>query len=714
VGVELYTKRRFIALTGNVIGDGSVLTPGLLQPLVDAWFQPQARDTVTPDEWNVQPVADWRGPTDDEELLRRALMSQGANVVWGAGVTFADLWTANGEALAKRWPPDPGKPTRWNESAADAALASHLAFWTGKHHQRIAELMQRSGLVRPKYEREDYLIRTIRLACSAGKDVLQDAPVALPPAAPSVVPAPPSHPIAPPPPPEVGPAAEAAGLAPTLPPSTTEDVDDTSLTVVSEPPSEGGKPISRFKRGRTMLGGPEQQQLFEGCVYVRRTNRVYAPNVPYTLDRSQFDATYGGRQFIAAEGKLCKSPWEAITQNSVVEFPRVDDEDFDPSKPAGNVYRNASGEWVINTYLAAPVSEAPGDVSLWWDHLAKLFPQQHDRDVFMAWVSALVRYPGRKFSWAPILVSGEGVGKTIMFDAIRATMGNRYTRGVRGSTLAGRFNDWIGHTLLCVVEDFRLPKASERDDLLEKLKEMVGGGDMIESEGKGKDVTNARNLCNFLFSGNRLDVLRVDDKSRRFCPFVLGLWSENELLARGMDASYFVRLRVWLRSSAGIAALRHLFLTWPIPDHLNPATHCIRAPRTTTGSEMFKANADPAVQLIEDAVMAGLWGFRDGWCTTDSVRALFDKERMAITSQGAGRLLERMGYVTHPALKDGWTDNAVPPFNKKAKLYIHHTSPNCHHNFTPGEVVKRYQQAQESSFEFTPMFGAMGLPGTMQ
>lgn len=701
-GVELYTKRRFIALTGNIIA-GDASTPCDLRPIVDTWFKPQPRVAVAEDAWNLEPVAHWRGPADDDELIRRALLSRSANSVWGAGVTFADLWTGNADALSKRWPADAAKATAWNESAADAALAAHLAFWTGRHHQRIAELMFRSALVRPKWERDDYVTRTVRLACAEGKEVLQDAPVAAPPVAPALVPQPPADPAAL--------SAVPEAVANPVPPSgdslSLPTIDGSAITGAL--PSGGGTPIVTLKQGRTILGAAEQHELFVGCVYVRRANRIYVPGVPYTLKREQFDATYGGRQFITADGKMSKSPWEAFTQNSNLEFPRVDDEDFNPHRAAGQVYRNDLQEWVVNTYLAPEIDAVAGDVSLWWEHLGHFFPQQSDRDTFMAWVSALVRYPGRKFSWSPLLVSGEGTGKTIVYDAIRAAMGQRYTRSVRGQSLTGRFNDWIGTTLLCVVEDFRLPKAADRDDLLEKLKEMVGGGERIEAEGKGRDAVNVRNICNFIFSANRLDVLRLDENSRRWAPFVLGLWSESQLKGRGMDNRYFVRLREWLKLPSTASALRHLFLTWDIPDHLNPVTYCTRAPRTTTGDEMFRANADPATQLIEDAVVAGQWGLRDGWATPDAVKVVLEKEKMQITTVGAGRLLERLGYIAHPALKDGWTLQTVPPHNRKLKLYIHTSSRYCHAHLSAAEVQRAYQAAQESAFEFVPSFGTSEL-----
>jgi P4 family phage/plasmid primase-like protien len=123
-----------------------------------------------------EPVPEWRGPTDDDDLLRRALKSKSAASAFGNRASFADLWERNVEALAKAWPGDP-----YNESDADAALVAHLSFWTGKHGERIHALMLRSGLVRDKWEREDYLPRTIAAILARPGDVLTDkAPGPLP------------------------------------------------------------------------------------------------------------------------------------------------------------------------------------------------------------------------------------------------------------------------------------------------------------------------------------------------------------------------------------------------------------------------------------------------------------------------------------------------------------------------------------------------------
>jgi hypothetical protein len=51
-----------------------------------------------------------------------------------------------------------------DDSAADLALCSGLAFWTGPDFDRIDVLFRHSGLYREKWERADYRRRTIEAA----------------------------------------------------------------------------------------------------------------------------------------------------------------------------------------------------------------------------------------------------------------------------------------------------------------------------------------------------------------------------------------------------------------------------------------------------------------------------------------------------------------------------------------------------------------------
>jgi hypothetical protein len=88
---------------------------------------------------------------DDQSLLAKAMSAQN-------GAKFHALW--QGDWLAAGYP---------SASEADLALASMLSFWTGRDQQQMDRLMRRSALNREKYQRDDYLPRTIAKACQPGR-----------------------------------------------------------------------------------------------------------------------------------------------------------------------------------------------------------------------------------------------------------------------------------------------------------------------------------------------------------------------------------------------------------------------------------------------------------------------------------------------------------------------------------------------------------------
>ena len=148
-GLEFYTDGRFVALTGNMLTDGTAAADftAAMPGFVETWFKPSP--TSAPAEWTDGPCAEWRGPADDDELLRRARNSKSSANIFGTKASFDDLWTANAEVLGKSYPDN-----QWpyDASRADSALAQHLAFWTGRDCSRIERLMRRSALARPKWD----------------------------------------------------------------------------------------------------------------------------------------------------------------------------------------------------------------------------------------------------------------------------------------------------------------------------------------------------------------------------------------------------------------------------------------------------------------------------------------------------------------------------------------------------------------------------------
>jgi primase-polymerase (primpol)-like protein len=160
--LELYHRQHYIILGhSNVIGDASTDCSSFLPALIDQYF-PSSVSPVASFEWTVAPCEAWIGPDDDDELIQQMLADKPS--AFSSNVSAHDLWEADASALAKIYP-SISQHQSYGESEADAALAQHLAFWTGRNCERMARLLKRSGLARPKYEREDYIRRTILHAC---------------------------------------------------------------------------------------------------------------------------------------------------------------------------------------------------------------------------------------------------------------------------------------------------------------------------------------------------------------------------------------------------------------------------------------------------------------------------------------------------------------------------------------------------------------------
>src|SRR3546814_498151 len=100
-----------------------------------------------PVDWVDRPRPDYDGPTDDDELIRRATASRSPLATLGVRATFAQLWNADA-ALGGFWPDEGGQNRSFNHSSADMALCNALAWWTGCNPIRMERLFQRSALWR--------------------------------------------------------------------------------------------------------------------------------------------------------------------------------------------------------------------------------------------------------------------------------------------------------------------------------------------------------------------------------------------------------------------------------------------------------------------------------------------------------------------------------------------------------------------------------------
>lgn len=634
----LYYSRRFVALTGiNIVGNVNAVCTAL-DVLVAKYFP--GSSTGHSIEWTSAPRDDWKGPDSDEDLIRRAMRSRGADSAFGGKASFADLWNCNIEALARTYP-DVGRA--YNESQADAALAQHLAFWTGNNCERIERLMMQSKLVREKWEREDYIERTILNAVGKQFDVLTDKTFELP--------------------------AEV-------------------VAAMSEPP----KPT--LVQGSTFATNEDQIALFAGCVYVNDAHRVLVPG-GNLLKPEQFKVAYGGYTFTmdAANEKTTRDAWEAFTQNQAFRCPRADTTCFKPDMTPGAVLER-DGIRAVNTYWPVEVARKMGDAQRIFDHMVKVLPDEHERMVLLYFMAACVQHQGTKFQWAPLVQGVEGNGKTLFSRYVANAIGKKYVHWPKASQISNNFNGWLVGKTFYAVEDIYVP--GEKAEIIEILKPMITGGDGLEIEKKGVDQVSADICGNFLFNSNYKDAVRKGMNDRRFCVMFTAQQSREDLIRDGMAGEYFPNLYNWLREE-GYAIMSELLHTLPIPDEFNPATKCQYAPETISTRAAIDASMGGIEQEILEAIAQGLPGFCGGWISSIMLDRLLEKLGVArrVTHYKRKEMLNAMGYEYHPALHDGRVNNVVLPDQSKPRLFVKKDAA-ARNIATAAEVGRAYENANNT------------------
>jgi hypothetical protein len=648
--MEFYTELRFAALTGvGCVGSAATDHTAALYAITEKYF-PIATTEEVCDVLSDGPVDEWVGPTDDAELLRRALNSRSAASAFGTRASFADLWECNTEVLSKAFP-DPSR--LYGESEADAALISHLGFWTGKHGERVERLMLQSGLYREKFDRPDgtfgtYLRRTIANILARPGDVLTDK-----------LPEPPSVPKA-------------------------------SATA----------PIQSDVTGATFLDADGQRAMFNGCVYVQDRHRVLVPG-GHLLKPDQFKVAFGGYAFTMdnINQRTTRNAWEAFTESQVLRAPRAETICFKPTEAPAAIIDDA-GRTRVNTWWPANVRRTVGDVSPFLHHVEKMLPDERDRAILLSYMAACVQYQGVKFQWAPILQGAEGNGKSTLMSVVSEAVGQHYTHWPKAVDLASDFNGWVADKLFIAVEELKPRDHMKADEIIENLHLLIAGGRGMSVQYKGVDQVSMEICANVMGATNHKGTIRkTRDNARRFCMFYMAQQTKADIERAGMGGDYFPRFYDWLKNRDGWAIVSELLYSYPIHPEFNPAAGANRAPDTSSTDMVISESLGGVEQQIAEVIAQDMPGFMGGWVSSVMLdRLITDTLKMGnrLSHSKRREMLQGMGYILHPGLSDGRVNNPVQPDGRKPQLFVLAGSPAAQ-IVGAAEIARAYTIAQSSN-----------------
>jgi hypothetical protein len=646
IGLEFYTSGRFVALTGtNAIGDSGFQCDTGINFLLTKYLPPRAVQGAQ--DWTTEPDPEWNGPLDDDELIKKMLRAKSsAAAAFNNRATLKMLWEGDEEELGKFYPSSTGDA--FDRSAADAALCQHLAFWTGKDCDRIQRLFERSGLMRDKFNREDYRHDTVTKGCAWCASVYK---------------------------------------SPKKPKEVAEyEMGDTEI------------PEGVIREGYQYLGPLQQIDYFKDCVYVAREHAIKLPN-GMLMKSEQFRARYGGYWFAmdSIGDKSTKSAWEVFTESQALRFPRADMTCFRPELPPHTIIVE-DGFSRVNTYVPLVTPRIEGDPEPFLNHLRKLLPIERDQRILLGYMAACVQMIGVKFRWAPFIQGVPGNGKSTLSEVVARAIGMRYSHSPAAADIANKFNDWMECKIFIYVEDVY---TADRAEVMETLKPLITQR-WVEVQPKGSAKYMADNRANFMLNSNHKDGIRKTIDDRRIAPFYTMQQSRDDLVRDGMGDAYFQRLNNWLENEDGYAIVANFLDRYEIADEFNP-TKMSCAPLTGSTGEAIAAGLGSVEQDVLEAIAQGIPGFMNGWISSIALDRLMStrKGKGTVPNNKRKDMLATLGYIPHPNLPDGRTTSMVAIDGmSKPRLYIKRDHL-AGHLTTNQQIVDAYTQAQEVGGNFS-------------
>lgn len=477
--------------------------------------------------------------------------------------------------------------------------------------------------------------------------------------------------------------------------------DEPRADAVVEPPSiTRARTFGYGTRDGGIMHIDQQFDHFKGCVYVSSLDRVLMPDGS-ELNQSRFDNIMGGYSFIFTEdGKVTKSAWEALLKNQRYSAPWAHHVCFRPELPP--LTMTEDGTWVlVNTFIPIDTPTLDADPSPFLNHMASLFPVERDRAIVINFMASVIQNPGFKAQWWPVIQGAKGNGKTLLLNIMAFAVGEQYSHlpNTGKMTRSGiNFNGWMKGKLFLGIDEIY---SANRRDFLEEFKPYVTNR-RLPIESKGIDEYTGDNRANGIMLTNHQDGVPIDKDERRYAPLFTAQQTAEDCIRDGLTSSYFSNLWAWFRGEGKYAAhgadygfrIVNLYLRTFVTDPLlDPAQLATRAPKTSSTEQAILAGRGRVEQEILEAIDQGQPGFAGGWISSIMLYKLFDAKRISFPRNKCRDMLKHLGYVPHPGLSDGRTNDMVQPDSGKPRLFVLTDHPSL--NYGSGlEIAKKYTEDQ--------------------
>lgn len=446
----------------------------------------QPKIVRNPVEWTDTPAAEWCGAKDNR-ALRARMRASGREV---NGLTYAQIMSNDQALFAEKFPDNVGGGD-YLVRPLDKCLAMHLAFFTGRHCDRMFELMGDAPYVRPYPDVAEEVRRIVLEACAETPRVYTNETL--------------RHNV----------AVRAAVAA---------DGDS------AEPERIEAMTLEEMQDRFVLVGGTDVFDLYRPKAY------------PVALAAFRTLTANSKMEVIDKEGNAktiqVSSAW--LTDADGVK--KCDGVTFKPGAKA--FAQNPLGQFCANSWSPIVHTAAPADPSafvfqvelLWGTHAARFFD----------WLAHMAQNPGELPQTAWVHVSDNtGTGRSwvgkVLADVFKGYVAMPFN--LTGA-LASGFNGELSGKLLAITEELHAGKSKWQHT--ETLKQMITEPARLINPKYGKQSVEW-NVCRQIIFSNFITAVPADDTERRL--------EVVEYTGAPMDDEYYAKLHRLLKSKEFIAGV---------------------------------------------------------------------------------------------------------------------------------------------------------------
>jgi hypothetical protein len=278
---------------------------------------------------------------------------------------------------------------------------------------------------------------------------------------------------------------------------------------------------------------PKSRAVWDDWVWVAEPYQFVRRSDTRKFGTEQWKSLYAG---LKPDGDVLSAIWKGNLPmrkfETLVYLPQA--EEF-PNGESGGRY---------NLWRKSGVEASDGDVSVFLDHMAHLFPDEGDRDHVLDYLALLVQKPAEKIHFALMIRGAQGTGKSWIGNLMERIVGSRNTVRPSNDEVVSHWTAWMEGAQLAIIEELM---TLGRKEVANRLKPAITDP-TLRIEEKNCRIYSIPNCLNFLCFTNHEDALPIEHGDRR--------WLVVFSAAQKRDAAYYERLFGFL-DRGGAAFVKH-------------------------------------------------------------------------------------------------------------------------------------------------------------